>query len=93
MFAAYETPLPEIGPPARPVGRHADMLPFGMDPQGSAVFAWNPAAVGRDGEMEVILWVNGLGDRCASFGEFLTVIRDMMENELSDCAHELRRSA
>ena len=32
-FAAYETPIPEVGPPSRPEGRAEAMIPFGMDPK------------------------------------------------------------
>jgi hypothetical protein len=93
VFGAYETPIPEIGPPARPRGRSDAMIPFGMDPNGTTIFAWNPAVVRENGEMEVIVWVNGLGDRCEGFPAFLVLARDMIESELADRRHDLRRSA
>jgi len=93
VFAAYETPLPEMGPPSRPQGRHDAMIPFGMDAQATAIFAFNPAVVGEGGEMEVIVWMNGLGDRCSGFSEFLALMREMLESEVTDLRGDLRRSA
>src|SRR5262249_39242725 len=34
-FEAYETPIPEVGPPSRPEGRTDAMIPFGMDPKAT----------------------------------------------------------
>ena len=93
VFAAYHTPLPEIGPPARPEGRSDAMIPFGMDAEGTAIFAWNPAVLRANGEMEIIVWANGLGDRCGGFPEFLTLIHDMLLSEIGDARADLLQSA
>ena len=75
-FAAYETPIPEIGPPSRPQGDAQWMIPFGIDPAATTIFAFNPAVKSSsDGEMEVIMWVNGLGERVQNFAEFLVASR------------------
>jgi SMI1 / KNR4 family (SUKH-1) len=83
-FAAYETPIPEVGPPSRPQGRIDAMIPFGMDPKATTIFAFNPAVVRPDGEMEVIVWVNELGDRAESFADFLALVHEMLEVELAE---------
>jgi hypothetical protein len=92
-FAAYETPIPEVGPPSRPAGCPEAMIPFGMDPKATTIFAFNPAVVRPDGEMEVILWVNELGDRTDSFGDFLSMVLEMLEVDLSEQSDLLRKSA
>jgi SMI1 / KNR4 family (SUKH-1) len=92
-FAAYETPIPEIGPPSRPRGCPEAMIPFGMDSKAITIFAFNPAVVRPDGEMEVILWVNELGDRCESFPDFLAMVAEMLESEVAATHTALRKSA
>jgi hypothetical protein len=83
-FAAYETPIPEVGPPSRPEGCAEAMIPFGMDPKGTTIFAFNPAVCLPDGEMEVILWVNELGDRTDGFDAFLSMVLEMLEIDLAE---------
>ena len=92
-FAAYETPIPEIGPPSRPQGDAQSMIPFGIDPTATTIFAFNPAVTGPDGEMEVIMWVNGLGERARNFGEFLSFTLEMLELGMGEQQHLLRKSA
>ena len=96
-FDAYETPMPEIGPPSRPEGRPDAMIPFGIDPNATTIFAFNPAVVRPDGEMEVIVWVNELGDRADSFADFLTTVLEMLEArqpaEQPGCNARLKRAA
>jgi hypothetical protein len=95
-FAAYETPIPEVGPPSRPSGSAEAMIPFGMDPKGTTIFAFNPAVTRADGEMEVILWVNELGDRTESFDDFLSMVLEMLEIDVGEhqrLASLLKKSA
>jgi hypothetical protein len=92
-FAAYETPIPEIGPPSRPEGNADSMIPFGIDPTATTIFAFNPAVTSADGEMEVILWVNGLGERAASFAEFLSMALEMLELGLGEERQFLKKTA
>jgi hypothetical protein len=92
-FAAYETPIPEVGPPSRPNGSAEAMIPFGMDPKGTTIFAFNPAVSRADGEMEVILWVNELGDRTESFGDFLSMVLEMLEIDVAEHQSLLKKSA
>lgn len=93
VFESYETPIPEVGPPSRPEGRPDAMIPFGIDPNATTIFAFNPAVVRPDGEMEVIVWVNGLGDRYESFGEFLQMVIEMLRAERAELPMATRRSA
>jgi len=92
-FAAYETPIPEVGPPSRPEGRAESMIPFGMDAKGTTIFAFNPAVVRPDGEMEVILWVNELGDRTDGFADFLSMVLEMLEIDVAEHEGLLKKSA
>jgi hypothetical protein len=93
VFESYETPIPELGPPARPEGRAEAMIPFGIDPRATTLFAFNPAVVRPDGEMEVIAWVNGLGERYASFDDLLAVVRDMLQADVLEQEVGLQKSA
>ena len=93
VFEAYETPIPEIGPPSRPEGRPDAMIPFGIDPKAATVFAFNPAVVRPDGEMEVIVWMNELGERCECFSDFLAMVLEMLCAELFERGQGLRQSA
>jgi hypothetical protein len=92
-FAAYETPIPEVGPPSRPEGRAEAMIPFGIDPKATAIFAFNPAMVRPDGEMEVILWVSELGERLECFGDFLSMVLEMLEMDVQARHGMLQKSA
>jgi hypothetical protein len=92
-FASYETPIPEVGPPSRPAGCPDAMIPFGIDPKAVTIFAFNPAVVRPDGEMEVIMWVNELGERCDSFPEFLVMVAEMLEDDVAERHAGLRKSA
>jgi SMI1 / KNR4 family (SUKH-1) len=92
-FAAYETPIPEVGPPSRPEGRSEAMIPFGIDPHATTIFAFNPAVVRPDGEMEVIVWVNELGDRTECFPDFLSTVLEMFEAEEVERRGALKKSA
>ena len=92
-FAAYETPIPEIGPRSRPEGRAEAMIPFGIDTRATTIFAFNPAVVRADGEMEVILWISELGDRVESFTDFLSMVLEMLEMDVEARHGLLRKSA
>lgn len=93
VFEAYETPIPEVGPSCRPDGRPDAMIPFGLDREATTLFAFNPAVVHPDGDMEVIAWVNGLGERFHGFGEFLTMVREALEADVAEQRELARRSA
>lgn len=80
VFEAAETPVPHLAPRsqiARP-----PIVPFGIDLQGTTLFAFNPTVAGTDGEFEVIAWVNEIGVRRESFTSFLEFVVEMCEAEL-----------
>jgi len=71
-------------------------VPFGIDLQGTTLFAFNPTVTRADGECEVIAWVNEIGVRRDSFPGFLEFVLDMCEAELDGYRaprQTLRRSA
>jgi hypothetical protein len=43
--------------------------------------------------MEVILWVNGLGERAPNFAEFLSMALEMLELGLGEERHLVKKSA
>ena len=82
VFEAAETPVPHLAPPSRV--ERAPIVPFGIDLQGTTLFAFNPNVTRSDGECEVVAWVNEIGVRRDTFSEFLEFIAEMCESELED---------
>ena len=80
-FEAAETPLPDLGPPARPRARQ--LIPFGADLEGTTLFSFNPEVLGPDGEYEVIAWMNEIGVRQPSFAAFLEFIHDLGRQDIA----------
>jgi hypothetical protein len=79
-FEATETPVPADGPPSQRVkGRASDLLPFGIDPDGTTLFAFDPRARREDGEMPVVAWLQELGLRFDSFPAFLLAVVELCE--------------
>lgn len=83
-FEAAETPVPDGGAPWSKVGgRPGDMIPFGIDPTGSTLFAFDPSTVDRAGEMGVVAWIHEIGIRSTSFPEFLLAVLELCEADLA----------
>ncbi len=83
VFEAAETPVPDIGPPSRPGGRPSTIIPFGIDPQGTSLFAFNPDVLSPSGEMQVIAWVSEIGARSDDFEDFLRMALDISRADLA----------
>ena len=79
-FEAAETPVPHLAPPSR--ASRPPVLLFGIDLQGTTLFAFNPSVTRADGECEVVAWVNEIGVRRDTFSGFLEFVVDMCESEL-----------
>jgi hypothetical protein len=79
-FEAAETPVPYLAPPSRT--QRPPVVPFGIDLQGTTLFAFNPSATRADGECEVVAWVNEIGVRRETFTGFLEFVVEMCESEL-----------
>jgi hypothetical protein len=83
-FEAEETPVPKGGPPSSRVrGYPDDLIPFGIDPTGTTVFAFDPASEDEHGEMGVIAWINEIGVRADSFSAFLDTVVELCESDLA----------
>jgi hypothetical protein len=83
-FEAAETPVPHLAPPSR--AARTPIVPFGIDLQGTTLFAFNPTVTRADGECEVVAWVNEIGVRRDSFADFLEFVIEMCEAELAGYA-------
>ena len=92
-FEAAETPVPHLAPPSR--AQRPPIVPFGIDLQGTTLFAFNPTVTRADGECEVVAWVNEIGVRRDSFPGFLEFVLDMCDAELEGlrAPQQSRRSA
>jgi hypothetical protein len=80
-FEAAETPVPHLAPPSR--NQRPPVVPFGIDLQGTTLFAFNPSVTRADGECEVVAWVNEIGVRRDTFTGFLEFVIEMCESELA----------
>jgi SMI1 / KNR4 family (SUKH-1) len=60
------------------------LVPFGVDPAGETIFAWDPSEARGDGEIGVVVWMNEIGERLRDFPSFLELVRDMLAAELAD---------
>ena len=70
VFRSAETPVPDIGPPSSRRVLRRPLIPFGVDLQGTTMFAFDRNQVGPNGELAVIAWVNELGLTFQGFDEF-----------------------
>ena len=80
-FEAAETPVPWLAPPSK--HERKPVVPFGIDLQGTTLFAFNPSVIRADGECEVVAWVNEIGVRRDTFSNFLEFVIEMCESELA----------
>jgi hypothetical protein len=62
----------------------AGLIPFGIDADAETIFAWDAGEARADGELEVMLWTNGVGVRLPSFPDLLELIADMLAAEIED---------
>jgi hypothetical protein len=60
------------------------LVPFGIDARAETLFAWNTSCVRSDGEMEIVLWINGIGERVDSFPEFLQLVLELIGADLDE---------
>jgi hypothetical protein len=89
---ATETPVSADGPPSRIIsGKAGDLLPFGIDPDGTTLFAFDPRARRADGEMPVLAWMHELGLRFDSFPALLRAIVELCEADASGLTEDAWR--
>ncbi len=69
---------------ARGLRLSAQPLPFGIDPAGTTVFAFDLNRRRADGECEVVAWLNEVGVRRADFPSFLSLVAELCQAELDD---------
>jgi hypothetical protein len=92
-LAAYDSSVSAALSGARAEPAAARILPFGVDPDGTVLFAFDPAVSSEEGEMPVIAWINGLGERYQDFAQFLSLILEMLASDLVEQPIALRRTA
>ncbi len=62
----------------------ADVVPFGIDGTGETIFAWDTGRVRADGELEVVVWMNEIGERVPSFPGFLELVLEMLSADIAE---------
>ena len=92
VFTSAGTPVPHLGPPELDSHRRPP-IPFGADPAGETIFAFNPDVVDCHGEYEVVCWVNEIGLRCRDFFDFLVTVSEHCVSELESLAAYAELSA
>src|SRR5262249_10723229 len=60
------------------------LFPFGIDAAGETIFAWDTAAARADGELAIVVWMNEIGERVASFPHFLELVLEMLGAEIAE---------
>jgi hypothetical protein len=81
-------------PSVRIAGYPGQAIPFGIDPAGTTLFAFDPATADAEGEMGVVAWIQEIGIRRASFTDFLGMVLEFCEADLEALEHQpLRRIA
>lgn len=78
VFRSAETPVPDIGPPSSRRVLRRPLIPFGVDLQGTTMFAFDRNQVGPNGELAVIAWVSELGLTFQGFDEFLSNVLEWL---------------
>jgi hypothetical protein len=78
VFRSAETPVPDIGPPSSRRALRRPLIPFGVDLQGTTMFAFDRSQVGPDGELAVIAWVSEIGLTFQGFDDFLTNVLEWL---------------
>ena len=71
----------------RAARRHAprgQLVPFGIDAKAETIFAWNLRAPSGDGELEVVVWINEIGERIESFPRFLDLILELLTADVEE---------
>jgi hypothetical protein len=92
---AAEVDIRSGAPPSvRVAGYPGQAIPFGIDPAGTTLFAFDPATVNADGEMGVVAWIQEIGIRRASFTDFLAMVLEFCAADHDALEHQpVRRSA
>ena len=54
------------------------LIPFGVDLQGTTMFAFDQSQVGPNGELAVIAWVSEIGLTFQGFDDFLVTVLEWL---------------
>ena len=84
VFRSAETPVPDVGPPSSRRVLRRPLIPFGVDLQGTTMFAFDRNQVGTKGELAVIAWVSELGLTFQGFDEFLSHVLEWLTLDRSE---------
>ena len=64
--------------------RGTQLVPFGVDGSGDTIFAWDLGCPRADGELEIVVWMNEIGERVADFPSFLELTLEMLSSEIAE---------
>jgi len=64
--------------------RDASLFPFGLDGAADVIFAWDLGGAARDGEIEIVVWMNEVGERVQSFPGFLELVLEMLDADIAE---------
>jgi hypothetical protein len=92
VLAECEAPAADWTPLSRRARKVRELIPFAIDLHGDTIVAWDPSTEHGD-EMEVVLWMNEIGERLPSFEAFLVFVLDMLRADIAELAARAARSA
>ena len=84
VLEEWEAPRPgSARAPRRQPPKHM-LVPFGIDARAETIFAWNTSTVRADGELEIVVWINEIGERVESFPRFLELVLELLGADLDE---------
>jgi hypothetical protein len=69
--------------PRRQVPKHM-LVPFGIDARAETIFAFDTNSPSADGELEIVVWLNEIGERVESFPRFLELVLDLLGADMEE---------
>jgi hypothetical protein len=75
------------------VSLETDLCPFGIDGKAETIFAWDLSSARADGELEVVMWMNEIGERVPSFPAFLDLVLELLKAEVAERQRPVNRGS
>jgi hypothetical protein len=75
------------------ISLETELCPFGIDGKAETIFAWDISSARADGEMEVVIWMNEIGERVPSFPAFLELVRELLSAEVAERQRPVNRGS
>jgi len=84
VLEEWETPRPGSARATRHRAPRNMIVPFGIDARAETIFAFDTTTLASDGEMEIVVFINEIGDRVETFPRFLELVYDLLCADLDE---------